>query len=401
MPDYAPKNFDHKFYGRIPVRKALALSRNIPALRMAQKVGINNVIETARLAGIRAKLDPNLSLALGSSAISPFDMAAAYSTFARDGMAIKPTVIRRIENNSGRVIDSFEEPKTRVFPSEPVAELVEVLQDVVKYGTGTQAKLADRPVAGKTGTADEGKDIWFIGFTPDLVTAIWGGNDENLPIPGHNVTGGVVMAKIWQQYNSAYYKTFPTPPGSFTAYDPKLAQQKVNAANQKQDKQNVVKPEEQLSQTADFLQPKVEKIDETKDLQVDSTQNNENKSNISQSNSSVSDHPSPTIRLIPQKASAQLYKPTVESVVEEQPAAQSTPAPAPALHARAKVLTPPIAPSVVQEATPASSISTQSIIAPSPGKALLPAPERLAPANSTSGRLYPYQPRSNFRPPAQ
>ena len=159
MPDYIPKNFDHKFYGRIPVRKALYLSRNIPALRMAQKVGINNVIETARNAGIKAKLDPNLSLALGSSAISPLDMAGAYSTFARDGIAIKPSVLRRIENNKGVVLKLFNEPKTRVFPPEPVAELLEVLQDLVKCGTGTQAKLVDRPVAGKTGTADEGKDI--------------------------------------------------------------------------------------------------------------------------------------------------------------------------------------------------------------------------------------------------
>ena len=136
LPDYIPKNFDHKFYGHITVRKALALSRNIPALKMAQKVGINNVVETARQAGIRAKLDANLSLALGSSAISPLDMATAYSTFARDGVSIKPTVIRRIENNNGQVLDAFTEQKTTVFPPEPVAELVDVLQDVVKYGSG-------------------------------------------------------------------------------------------------------------------------------------------------------------------------------------------------------------------------------------------------------------------------
>ena len=104
LPDYVPKNFDHKFYGRIPVRKALYLSRNIPALKTAQKVGIDKVIETARLAGIKAKLDPNLSLALGSSAISPIEMAGAYSTFARGGIVISPKVLRRIENNRGQMI---------------------------------------------------------------------------------------------------------------------------------------------------------------------------------------------------------------------------------------------------------------------------------------------------------
>ncbi len=326
MPDYIPKNFDHKFYGHIPVRKALALSRNIPALKMAQKVGIDHVIETARLAGIKSKLDPNLSLALGSSAISPLDMATAYSTFARDGMAIKPTVIRRIENNNGQVIDSFAEQKTRVFPPEPVAELVNVLQDVVKYGTGTQAKLADRPVAGKTGTADEGKDIWFIGFTPDLVTAVWGGNDENLPIAGHNVTGGVVMAKIWQQYNQAYYKAYPTPPGSFATYDPKLAQQKVNSLNQKQEKQPGAPAEQHPAQTAEFLQPTVEKIEEAKESS------------------------SPT----PQQSQTPSYKPTVEPVVEEQ----STPQPAPSLHTKEKSALPPLAPPVVHSLPPAPIIKS-------------------------------------------
>jgi penicillin-binding protein 1A len=215
LPDYAPKNFDRKFMGRITIRKALALSRNVPSVRTAQLIGVSNIIETAREAGITAKLDPNLSLALGSSAITPLDMAAAYSTFARGGTAVTPQVLRRIEDNKGQIKEVFESRSDKVFPDEPVAELVDVLQDVVKYGTGTQAKLADRPVAGKTGTADAGKDIWFVGFTPDLVTAVWAGNDDNLPIPGTNVTGGVVMAKIWRAYNEAYYKQYPTPPGSF------------------------------------------------------------------------------------------------------------------------------------------------------------------------------------------
>jgi penicillin-binding protein 1A len=98
-----------------------------------------------------------------------------------------------------------------------VAALLEMLQEVVKSGTGTMARLPDRPVAGKTGTADEAKDIWFIGFTPDMVTAVWGGNDENKPIPGTYVTGGTVMAKIWKDYNLLYYEKHPTPPGTFIA----------------------------------------------------------------------------------------------------------------------------------------------------------------------------------------
>lgn len=215
LPIWQPKNFDHKFMGKITLRKALTNSRNVPSVKIAQAVGIQSIIETARLAGITSKLDPNLSLALGSSAVSPLELAGAYSTFARGGIAIHPQVIRKIENTRGQIIESFESRYDKAFDSEAVAELVSILQDVVRVGTGTQAKFADRPVAGKTGTADAGKDIWFTGFTPDMVTCVWGGNDENEPIPGHNVTGGTVMAKIWHSFMDAYYQGHPTPPGNF------------------------------------------------------------------------------------------------------------------------------------------------------------------------------------------
>lgn len=215
LPDWSPKNFDHKFMGKITIRRALMLSRNVPAVRVGKAAGVDNIVETARLAGITTKLDPNLSLSLGSSAVTPLDMAGAYATFARGGIAIKPQVLRRIENNRGQVIEVFEPRVDKVFDTDAVAQLVSIMQDVVAHGTGTAARLPDRPVAGKTGTADAAKDIWFVGFTPDTACALWGGNDENLPIPGHNVTGGVVMAKIWKDFMSAYYAMRPTPPGSF------------------------------------------------------------------------------------------------------------------------------------------------------------------------------------------
>jgi penicillin-binding protein 1A len=215
LPLWQPKNFDHKYMGHITVRKALTLSRNVPAVKIAQKVGVDSIIETARLAGISSKLDPNLSLALGSSAVSPLELAGAYATFARSGVSIRPQVIRKIENTRGQVIETFEPLYDKAFDAEPVAELVSVLQDVVQRGTGTQAILPDRPVAGKTGTADAGKDIWFAGFTPDTVAVLWGGNDDNLPIPGQNVTGGTVMARIWKNFMLAYYEKHPTEPGKF------------------------------------------------------------------------------------------------------------------------------------------------------------------------------------------
>lgn len=225
LPDYAPKNFDHKYMGKIPVRKALMMSRNIPSVRTAKMLGMESIVETARQAGITAKLDPNLSLALGSSAISPLDMACAYSTFARAGVKIPPQILRKIENNRGQIIEVFEPKVDKVFGVEPVARLVSILQDVVQKGTGRAARLKDRPVAGKTGTADEGRDIWFNGFTPDLVTIVWAGNDENKPIKGRHITGGGIMAPIWRQYMEAYYKARPHPAGSFIAPTPTVEEQ--------------------------------------------------------------------------------------------------------------------------------------------------------------------------------
>jgi penicillin-binding protein 1A len=213
-PIYSPKNFDNDFLGTITIRKAIALSRNTCAVRVAQAVGPGEVVKFARAAGVTSKLDENLSLALGSSAVSPLDMANSYATLARSGMYLEPQMMRKITDKNGKIIKEFGQHQQKVFDDEPVAELVDALQDVVERGTGTHARLFDRPVAGKTGTSDAGKDLWFIGFTPDLVTAVWGGNDDNKPVSGR-VSGGSVMAGIWHNYMSAYYQQHNVPAGTF------------------------------------------------------------------------------------------------------------------------------------------------------------------------------------------
>lgn len=214
---YSPRNFDHEFLGAMTVREALSRSRNVCAVKVGVDTGIDNVINTARLAGIKTKLEPNVSLTLGACAVTPMEMAAAYGTLARGGVSVEPTLIRRVNDFSGNLLYQNKAVHTRVFDEEPDAQLVDLLQDVVQYGTGRSAQLPGRPVAGKTGTADQAKDLWFVGFTPDLVTATWGGNDENRAIPGSRVSGGSVMAGIWRDYMQAYYKSHPTPAGEFAA----------------------------------------------------------------------------------------------------------------------------------------------------------------------------------------
>lgn len=213
-PPYSPKNFDGRFLGTITVRDALALSRNVCAVRVGQAAGPDNVIKTARAAGITSPMNANLSISLGSCAVSPMEMASAYGTLARYGVYISPQVVREVDGPSGQPIKIYQQTKQQTLPQEQVCQLVDVLQDVVQHGTGTQAKLANVAVAGKTGTADKARDIWFVGFTPDTVTAVWGGNDRNLPVGG-SATGGTVMAAIWHSFMQSFYTTHPAPKEGF------------------------------------------------------------------------------------------------------------------------------------------------------------------------------------------
>lgn len=249
---WEPANFDKKYMGIITVEQALAYSRNVCSIRCAQQTGVGPIIDTASRAGIRDKLASTLSLALGSSASSPLSMANAYATIARGGMYEEPQFIRRVEDERGNVIVTNSSVSVRSLDLDATTKLVEVLIKVVESGTGTRARLPGIPVAGKTGTADDGRDLWFVGFTPDLVTAVWAGNSQHKPVYGMDVTGGHVPAVMWKNYNMAYYRTHPKPkehlicvsdgklqplsgPGSISTQTPIIASpdmEAIEAANQ-------------------------------------------------------------------------------------------------------------------------------------------------------------------------
>jgi len=150
-------------------------------------------------------------------------MAVAYSTLARNGVYMPPQVIRAIHTADGKTSRAFAATASNNLPADAVSELVDVMQDVVKRGTGTQASLPGIAVAGKTGTADGARDIWFCGFTPDTVTTVWGGSDKNQAIRGNNVTGGTVMARIWRQYMTAYFAKHKPAAHAFSAPTTRLA----------------------------------------------------------------------------------------------------------------------------------------------------------------------------------
>ena len=206
---WSPQNFDLEFHGPTTARAALIFSRNIPAIKVAMQAGLNNVIDTAHKAGIKSDMQPNLSLALGSGAFTPLEVATAYSTFARGGVRVEPILIRKILDNKGNVIEKNDPVAVDALPQRHVSLLVEILKDVVNYGTGALAKIEGRIVAGKTGTADGSRDIWFTGFTPDTVTVVWAGNERNREVLSSYATGGSTPAWIWREFMLKYYENNP------------------------------------------------------------------------------------------------------------------------------------------------------------------------------------------------
>ncbi|NQY80869.1 MAG: PBP1A family penicillin-binding protein [Candidatus Caenarcaniphilales bacterium] len=212
---WSPQNFDLEFHGPITARAALIFSRNIPAIKVAMKTGVKNIIKTAHQAGLKSNMMPILSLALGSQAFAPLEVAGAYSTLARGGVRIEPILIRKIVDINGRTLEQNEPIPHEALSQRHVGQLVEIMKDVVNYGTGAYAKLPGREIAGKTGTADGSRDIWFTGFTPDTVTTVWAGNENNKEVLSRYATGGSTPAWIWREYMTAYYKANPQPANAF------------------------------------------------------------------------------------------------------------------------------------------------------------------------------------------
>ncbi|MBF1989292.1 transglycosylase domain-containing protein [Fischerella thermalis] len=196
VDDYEPKNFSENFYGWMNMRDALTKSINIIAVKVLMDIGFEPTIKLAHDMGIKSELKPMYSLALGSNEVNLLELTSAYGSFATQGLHVEPHGITRILNRQGQVIwrDNFQ-PK-RALDAESAAIMTWMLRNVVSAGTGAAAQLNDRPVAGKTGTTDEARDLWFIGFIPQLVTGVWLGNDDNKPTAGSSSTA----AYTWREF---------------------------------------------------------------------------------------------------------------------------------------------------------------------------------------------------------
>jgi len=196
---YTPHNYDEKFEGIITLRRALSQSRNIPALKLANKVGIKSVIEYAGRFGITSKLPPYLPVALGSAEITLMEQTSAYSVFPNDGVHVSPRYITRVTDYEGRVLEE-DFPEVKDVISQRTARIMtSMLREVVLHGTGIAAAKLPFPVAGKTGTTNDFTDAWFVGFTPTMTCGVWVGYDEKKSL-GAKETGAHAALPIWMNF---------------------------------------------------------------------------------------------------------------------------------------------------------------------------------------------------------
>lgn len=197
--DYSPMDDDHRFLGRIPLRRAFALSRNVVAVELAHDIGIQNVVDYAHRMGITEDLEPDLSLALGTAVVSPLDMVSGYSTIADGGIYTQPTGIRYVEDKYGSIVYDARFPQRRVAMSAGTAYIMtSLMESVIQEGTGYPNAIIGRPAAGKTGTTSDFRDAWFVGFTPQLTSAVWVGNDDYSRM--YESYGGNIPARIWARF---------------------------------------------------------------------------------------------------------------------------------------------------------------------------------------------------------
>ena len=202
---WCPQNSSGNFSGKVTLREVARYSMNVPTVKIAQKLGIDKPIYYAQEMGITTFVlegpanDRQLATSLGgmTKGVTPLEITSAYGTFANKGVHVEPVVIVKVLDRNGKVLEQNEPKQRSVVSENSAAELTDMLEDVIKKGTGTRANIG-RPAAGKTGTTSNYNDAWFVGYTPDLVAGVWVGNDDNTPTRG--IMGGMLPAEIWQAF---------------------------------------------------------------------------------------------------------------------------------------------------------------------------------------------------------
>jgi penicillin-binding protein 1A len=197
---YSPHNYDEKFEGTITLRRALAGSRNVPAVKLAEKVGINSVVDMTRRFGITTSLPPYLPLALGAADMKLLEHVSAFTVFPNDGIRIDPHMIRRVTSYDGALLEESHPEVHDVLAPEVARTMTAMLEEVIQFGTAMRAKSINRPAGGKTGTTQDFTDAWFIGFTPQITAGVWTGYDDKQISLGKKESGAQAALPMWIEF---------------------------------------------------------------------------------------------------------------------------------------------------------------------------------------------------------
>jgi penicillin-binding protein 1A len=197
---YSPHNYDEKFEGTITLRRALAGSRNVPAVKLAEKVGINSVVDMTKRFGITTSLPPYLPLALGAADMRLIEHVSAFTVFPNEGIRIDPHMIRRVTSYDGALLEEAHPEVHDVLAPDVAHTMTAMLEEVVQFGTAMKAKSIGRPAGGKTGTTQDFTDAWFIGFTPQITAGVWVGNDDKQVSLGKKESGAQAALPIWIEF---------------------------------------------------------------------------------------------------------------------------------------------------------------------------------------------------------
>ena len=207
--NWVPNNYDRTFMGAMPLRKALALSRNIPAVRVLDEIGVNNAAQLVRRLGLPNPMAPFLPSALGATEEPLLSMVSAYSAFPNTGVRVEPVRIRKVVDRDGNVIEEVKPKSYKVLSDYVAAQMNEMLQGVVLAGTAHAATSLGREVAGKTGTVDDFTDAWFVGYTPSAACGVWiGYSDKKKPL-GKGESGGTAALPFWLDFMRGYLEGKP------------------------------------------------------------------------------------------------------------------------------------------------------------------------------------------------
>ncbi len=196
---WSPQNYEHKFYGPTSLRDALAHSRNVVTVKLLDYIGVANAIAFARQMGVEEAMPRDLTLALGTLSITPLDLLCAYAPYCNGGTKVRPILIKYITDSRGRILEANEPSTARVISPQVAFLMTSMLEDVVRNGTGYHARVLGGDVAAKTGTTSDYRDAWFVGYTPDLMAAVWVGFDNMRPL-GQGETGSRAASPIWVNY---------------------------------------------------------------------------------------------------------------------------------------------------------------------------------------------------------